>query len=87
MLENDEEKSVAQNIALIISTRKGTLPMYRDFGLPMEYVGKPTGVAEALFLVEATDAIEQFEPRATINNIEVAPGIDGSMFVEMEVTI
>ena len=70
MIENDLVKSVLQNILLIVSTRKGTVPMYREFGIPMEWIDKPIDVAQALMVSEITEAIEEFEPRCKLVDIE-----------------
>ena len=45
MIENDLVTSVLQNLMCLVSTRKGTIPMYRDFGLPMEWIDKPIDAA------------------------------------------
>ena len=47
-LQQDSELlSVLQNIALLLNTKRGTVPMHREFGLPMEFVDKPIDVARA----------------------------------------
>lgn len=73
LIENDLVKSVSQNLLLIISTRKGTIPMYREFGLPMNFVDKPAEVAEALIVSEITEAVEEFEPRCELKKIDFEP--------------
>lgn len=73
LIENDLIKSVTQNLLLLISTRKGTIPMYREFGLPMTFIDKPTDVEEALIVSEITEAVEEFEPRCELKNIEFEP--------------
>lgn len=40
------EEEVMQNLAMILSTPKGTAPLFRDFGLSMDFVDKPSVVAE-----------------------------------------
>ena len=35
--ETDTVRSVLQNIAIILSTRQGTCPLYRGFGLPQKF--------------------------------------------------
>ena len=57
---------VLQNIAVIISTVKGTVPLYRDFGISSGFVDKPSTVAESLITAEVFDAIEKYEPRAEV---------------------
>ncbi len=65
-IENDTLRSVAQNIALIVSTKKGTVPFYREFGLPMAFIDRPIKAAKALMIAEVTEGVELFEPRAEI---------------------
>lgn len=69
LIENELAKSVYQNILLILATRQGTVPMYREFGLPMEFIDKPIEVAKAILTREIYEAVERFEPRAVIKDI------------------
>ena len=39
--ETNTVASVLQNIAVILATPKGTVPMYRDFGIEMDYLDLP----------------------------------------------
>ncbi len=77
--ETDTVASVLQNVAIILSTRQGSVPGYRNFGLPQQFVDKPVNVAKTMLVAEIHEAIAEFEPRATISNIsfetdEDAPG-------------
>jgi uncharacterized protein len=74
--ESDTVTSVMQNIAIILSTRQGTVPLYRGFGLPMNFIDKPIPVAKTLMIAEITEAIAEYEPRA--NLISVSFEIDES---------
>ncbi len=85
--ENDTVKSVVQNIALLLNTKQGTVPMYRDFGLPMEFIDKPMDAAETLAVLEITEAIEKFEPRAKLVDIWLEKSKDGKMTVTVEVSV
>lgn len=89
LCENDIEKSVLQNIALLLSTKKGTVPMYREFGIPMAYINKPFSVAEAIFTAEISEALEMFEPRATLIEVEIFQDKDnlGKFITSVEVEI
>ena len=69
--ENDKVRSVLQNVALILSTKKGTCPMYRDFGIPMAWVHRPLAAAEALAAAEVAEALAAFEPRATFVDLSL----------------
>ena len=81
--ENDIEKSVCQNVSLIISTRKGSVPMYREFGINMEYLDRPIPAAEALIFAEISKGVEQFEPRAKLVDVTLEP--DGDKLVVIAV--
>lgn len=87
LCENRELESVLQNIALILRTKRGTVPMYRDFGLPMAFIGMPLPAAEAMAAQEIYDAIEAFEPRVKLNDISLTATESGAMKIEVEVEI
>ena len=48
--EKNELNAVLQNIAVILSTPMGTVPLYRDFGLDWSFLDKPTPVAKVLMV-------------------------------------
>lgn len=78
--ESDVVASVMQNIAIILSTRRQSVPLYRNFGLPMQFVDRPIPAAKPLLVAEITEAIAEFEPRATLLGVtfeidESAPGV------------
>ena len=87
--ETDTVNSVLQNIAVILTTPLGSVPLYRDFGLDMSFVDKPRPVAEVLMVAPVREAIHRWEPRATILN--VFPGSDpsqpGTLIPTVEVEI
>ena len=61
--------SILQNVALILSTPKGSSPMYRDFGLDQSFLDKPLPVAKALLRVAVKEAVEDWEPRASVTAV------------------
>lgn len=63
--ESDTVSSVLQNIAVLLATRQGTVPLYRGFGLPMRFLDQPIHIAKPMIVSEVKEAIETFEPRAT----------------------
>lgn len=65
----DTVKSVLQAIRIIITTQKGTVPMYRDFGVNMDFLDLPAPGAEQRARMEIKEAIEEWEPRATVKDI------------------
>lgn len=67
--ETDTVKSVLQNVAVILSTPKGTVPMYRDFGVNTDFLDLPMTAAKARMTAEVREAVETWEPRATVVGI------------------
>jgi hypothetical protein len=68
--QTDTTKSVIQNIALILQTRQQQTPLYRSFGLPGKFIDKPINIAKPIIVLEVKEAIEKFEPRATVLGVE-----------------
>ena len=67
--ESNLVASILQNIAIILSTRQQTVPLYREFGLPGRFIDKPVSVARPMLVAEIHAAISEFEPRATLLNV------------------
>ncbi len=61
---------ILQNVRTIIQTRLGTVPLFRDFGLTWEHVDKPIHISRALLKAEIIEAVERWEPRAQIDEVE-----------------
>ena len=67
--EPDTVQSVLQAIKIILTTPKGMVPMYRDFGVNMDFLDLPTPGAEQRARMEIREAVEEWEPRATVKDI------------------
>lgn len=82
-------EAVLQNIALILETPQGTIPMYRDFGLPIDALDLPMPAAKVRLSVAIKEAVEQFEPRAEIVSIryDEAAAASGRLVPIVEVNI
>ena len=85
--ESDPVRAALQNIAIILSTRQLSVPLYRDFGLPMQFIDKPMAVARPLLIAEIKDAITEYEPRATVLNITFEDDTPGKLIATVEVEI
>lgn len=87
--ETDTVSSVLQNIAVILATRKGSIPFYREFGLDNSFVDKPMPVAKVLMVAPVREAVETWEPRATVLNVDFKedPSNPGAIIPTVEVEI
>ena len=64
--ETDTVTSALQNVAIILSTWEGTVPLYRDFGISSEYMHMPIPAAKALLRAEIKEKVERYEPRVSV---------------------
>ena len=87
--ETDETASILQGLRVLLATRRGGVPFYREFGLTMEFLDKPLPIAQALIAAELAEAIDRFVPRAKLIGITVRadPEIPGKLVPEVEVEI
>lgn len=87
--ERSRVQSILQNIALILGTRRGSIPMQRDIGLPMEFVDRPTPIAKALAVAEIKQAVEVGEPRARVLGVSFSDefALTGKLIAKVEVEI
>ena len=84
--ETDTVASVLQNVAIILNTFEGTVPLYRDFGVSAEYLHKPNLAAIALLRVEIKEKVERYEPRVSVVGVtfdEKENGLTISLEVEL----
>ena len=65
---------VVQNVCTLLSTFKGQVPFDRGFGLSMDIMDLPPGKAMAKLQIEIIEAIQDYEPRARVINIEFKDG-------------
>lgn len=88
---NDQDlvSSVLQNIAVILSTPKGSVPQYREFGLSAIFLDKPTPVAKMMMIAEIREAIERWEPRARFVGVTFEERVTqpGTLWPTVEVEI
>lgn len=89
LAQSSEVMDKLQQIAILVSTRKGTCPLYRDFGIPKRFEGKPFNVAENIAMMEISDAISQFVPGVTLIDVRLKFNrtIFGKYSLEVEVEI
>ncbi len=87
--EEDEVKEVLRNVAVILATPKGSVPMYRRFGLDMSFLDKPMNIAKNLAVIPVREAIEEWEPRAEYKDITLFadPSNPGKLSFDVQIGI
>ena len=79
---------ILQNVATIMSSRQGSMPMSRHIGLSHDWIGKPLNIARVQIVGELSNAIQEQEPRATL--AEVMCAVDdktGEILISAKVVI
>lgn len=69
--ETETAEAILRNVAVILATRKGSVPLYRDFGISWDPLDKPLPIARAMMIPEIREAIEKWEPRAVFRGVEL----------------
>lgn len=82
-----EIEEILQNVRIILTTVKGSVPLDRDFGIDGSYVDKPIPVARAKLSAEIMKAVQKYEPRVTISSISFSGSQDGVLVPKVEVRI
>ena len=83
-----EVDEIIQNVRTILTTRKGTCPLDREFGLTSEFLDTPLPGIRALAEQEIFLQVRKYEPRAEIRKIEWIADIQkGEVFPKLTVGI
>lgn len=64
-----EPLEILQNVKTILTTRKGSVPMDREFGIDGDIVDLPSAMAQARFTAEIVAAVSKYEPRARVSRV------------------
>ena len=87
--ESDTVASTLQNVAVLLSTWQGSVPLYREFGLPTQFIDKPIPVAKPMLHAAIKEAVEAYEPRAEVMAVtfQEDPAVPGRLIPIVEVSI
>lgn len=72
------EESIIKQLSTLYKTRRGSIPMHRDFGLLWELLSEPTPIFQNKFTVEVVTQTEKYVPGVAVDYIEyIDHGEDG----------
>jgi phage baseplate assembly protein W len=60
---------VMQNVRTILTTRRGTVPLDRDFGISFEFLDSPINTTRAKAEQEIFLQLKKYEPRVVLKQI------------------
>lgn len=75
----NELEEIQQNLATLLRTAMGEVPLDRSLGIDTFALDKPMEVASALIAAAAIDAIETHEPRAVVKSVTTKYNDDGQL--------
>ncbi|WP_022850651.1 GPW/gp25 family protein [Limisalsivibrio acetivorans] len=78
---------IFQNVATIITTTKGSVPLDRDFGISGTFLDSPAPVAQAKLRGEIVSAIEMYEPRAYVTGVSFRGDDDGRLWPVVQIGV
>lgn len=80
-------EEVLQNVRMIITTMKCSVPMDRAFGIDGAVVDRPINIAKAHISNEIFRAVKKYEPRAVIESIDFTGDDAGKLTPTVVVSI
>lgn len=58
-----------RQLSLLLSTREGTMPLDREFGLNMDFADRPPQIAKSLYTAEVTKKVAAYIPAVRVQEI------------------
>ncbi len=85
---SSELEEIIQNVRTILTTRKGSVPLDREFGIDAGIIDKPTTNIGGLLTVAIMEAVEKYEPRVKVQSVSFeADGEEGIVYPCVKVVI
>ena len=82
-----------RQLALLLSTREGTMPLDREFGLNMDFrlrsafsIPLPPEVAKSLYTAEVTEKVAKFIPTVRVQEVKWSSGGQGNLIAKVVIT-
>lgn len=75
-----------RQLALLLSTREGSMPLDREFGIKMEFLDRPPEVAKSLYTAEVTKKVAMFIPSVRVREVQWTRGEDGKQIKKVVIT-
>lgn len=82
--ENLEE--LDRQLRLLLTTRAGTMPLDRDFGLEMNFLDRPPEVAKTLLVAETTQKVAKYIPEIRVKAVTFDPAEAGTLRPRVVIT-
>lgn len=85
-LTDNKLAELDRQLALLLSTREGTLPLDREMGINMDFVDSPPAVAKILYTEEVTKKVAKFIPWVRVQAVTWSHGEQGQLIAKVVIT-
>ena len=75
-----------REMALLLSTREGTMPLDREFGINMDFLDMPQETAKSLYTAEVTKKIPLFIPTVRVKEVTWSQTESGKLSPKVVIT-
>jgi phage baseplate assembly protein W len=83
-----EAEEVIQNVRTILTTRRGSVPLDRSFGMNTSIIDQPVNRIRALLTTDIIETVERYEPRAEVTAVDFSgDGAEGIILPRVKVVI
>jgi len=86
LFHDDAAASLDRQLALLLSTREGSMPLDREFGINMDFVDRPPEVAKSLYTAEVTKKVAEFIPSVRVQVITWGGTTEGKLTHKVVIT-
>ncbi len=76
-----------QEIRMLLATRKGSVPLDRDYGLTWEYLDLPLPEAMPWMIAEIATQLEKYVPRIRVRSVEFRSDDPAEGILQQTVTV
>lgn len=73
-------------LSLLLTTREGTMPLDREFGIAMDFLDLPPETAKSLYTAEVTKKVAKFIPEVRVKEIQWSHGEAGALHAKVVIT-
>ena len=80
---DDSLADIDRQLNLLLTTRAGTMPLDRDFGLTMDYLDRPAAVSKSLYVAELVEKVGTFLPAIRVREVKWQAGADGRVLAKV----
>ena len=83
----DETAEILQNVKTILTTIKGSAPLFRDFGFDGASLDLPQPIAQAKITAEIAAQVQMYEPRCKVKKCDVTGNLDGTLQIIAQIEV